>query len=97
MTEQASAALRATLNEMEAMRRRSLWMTRFMLACSILSLIGAYPVLLFRGMTQFGVFICTTSLFALVGAVGINIGGGMYSHTMTILKAIEGLQQERSR
>jgi hypothetical protein len=97
MTEQASAALRATLNQMEAMRRRCLWMTRFMLACSILSLIGAYPVLLFRGMTQFGVFICTMSVFSLVGAVGINIGGGMYSHTMTILRAIEGLDRGRQQ
>jgi hypothetical protein len=97
MNEQASQPLRAVLNEMDVMRRRSLWMTRFMLVCSILSLIGAYPILLFRGMTQFGVFLCTTSVWALVGAVGINIGGGMYSHTMTILKAIEGLHQERAR
>jgi hypothetical protein len=95
MTESASEALRATLNHMDAMRRRCLWMTRFGLACSILSLVGAYPILLFRGMTQFGIFICTTSLFALIGAIGINIGGGLYSHTMTILKAIEGLQAER--
>jgi|WetSurMetagenome_2_1015567.scaffolds.fasta_scaffold296298_1 hypothetical protein len=97
MTEAASTALRETLNYMDAMRRRSLWMTRFMLACSILALIGAYPILLFRGMTQLGVFICTTSVWALIAGIGINIGGGMYSQTTTILKAIEGLQQERPR
>jgi hypothetical protein len=97
MTEPASEALRATLNRMDELRQRSLWMTRFMLVCSILCLVGAFPILLFRGLTQLGVFVCTTSLWALIGALGINIGGGMYSHTMTILKAIEALQQERSR
>ncbi len=97
MTQRASEPLRATLNEMDALRRRCLWMTRFMLVCSILSLVGAFPILLLRGLTQLGIFVCTTSLWALIGALGINIGGGMYSHTIAILRAIDALQQERSR
>jgi hypothetical protein len=95
MTEQASQSLRAALNEMDALRRRSLWMTRFLLAWSILFLVGSYPILLLRGFTQLGIFCCTTSLWALIGALGINVGGTMSSHTIRILKAIEGLQEER--
>jgi hypothetical protein len=72
-------------------------MTRFLLVWSILFLVGAYPILLFRGLTQLGIFVCTTSLWALIGALGINIGGVMYSHTIKILTAIDALQQERPR
>lgn len=97
MTDHASEPLRAALNDMDVLRRRCLWMTRFMLVCSLLSLVGAYPILLFRGLTQLGVFVCTTSLWALIGAVGINLGGVMYSHTIKILTAIDALQRERPR
>jgi hypothetical protein len=94
MTEPTSEALRATLNQIDTVRLRCLWMTRFGLVCSLLMLVLAYAVLLFRGMTQFGIICCTVSLWSLVVAVGINIGGGLNSQTITILKAIEGLRQE---
>ncbi len=97
MTEHASQALRAALNRMDTMRRRSLWMTRFLLAGSILFLVLSFPILLFRGFTQLGIFCCTVSLFSLIGALGINVEREISSHTTMILRAIEGLHGEQQQ
>jgi len=88
MTEQTSDALRLALNEMERLRLRCLWMTRFLVACSIAALCGAHLMVLVRGNMGMGIIFGLDSLFAAIFAVSINQGGAAYANTIKILRAI---------
>jgi hypothetical protein len=96
MNEQPSEALRLALNEMDRLRLRCLWMTRFMLAASILFWFAADIMFLWRGNIPMGMVFALITLMTAIFGVGINLGGGAYANTLKILNAIANLSRESS-
>lgn len=97
MTERPPDPLRAALNEMEMLRRRSLWITRFLIVCAIVCWVATDAVVLLKGNVGFGLVLALDAAMAGIFAVGINIGGCSCANTIKILTAIERLGAERSR
>ncbi len=97
MTEQPSEALRRALNEIDQLRYRSLWMTRFLLVITILFMCASFAIFLLRGNVALGMPFALVTLWSAIFAVGINVSGTSYTNTLKILKAITALSEERSQ
>jgi len=97
MTKQSSEALRLALNEIDRLRIRCHWMTRFLVAISIAAMCGAHAMVLLRGNIGMGIVFGLESLWAAIFAVGINQGGAGYANTLKILNAIAALPGEKAR
>jgi hypothetical protein len=95
MTEQPSEALRLALNEIDRLRSRCLWMTRFLLVISIVFMCASYAIFLLRGNVALGMPFALVTLWSAIFAVGINQSGTSYANTLKILKAITALSRER--
>jgi hypothetical protein len=89
MTSPASEPLRLALNEMDKLRRRCLWMTRFMIVFSILFWCATDFFILFGGNLGMGIVCGLNTVMGGVFAVGINGGGLAYANTVKILSALE--------
>lgn len=96
MTEQHSEALRLALNEIDRLRRRSLWMTRFLITDSIVFWCASYAMFLLRGNVVMGMVFALITLMTAIFAVGINLSGTSYANTLKILNAIANLSRESS-
>jgi hypothetical protein len=96
MTEQPSEALRLALNEIDRLRNRCLWMTRFLVAASIIFWCASDAMFLLRGNIAMGMTFALCTLMAAIFAVGINQGGTSYANTLKILTAITNLSRERA-
>ena len=88
MSEQPSEALRKALNEMELISKRSLLVTRLTIYPSVVCFTVCILMLLFSQNKWLGLAWGIISLYALIGAVGINICGTSNGNTQRILKAI---------
>ncbi len=95
MPQETAESLRKALDEMDTLRKRSLWITRLTLLFSILFLLAAYGFMLFSPMPWFGAFCAVCSLYALIGGVGINATSASCANTQRILKAIDALSRDR--
>jgi len=95
MTEQHSEALRLSLNEIDRLRKRCLWMTRFLVATSILFWCAADAMFLLRGNIAMGLTFSLCTVMPAIFAVGINLGGTSLALTRRILEAITNLSRER--
>jgi hypothetical protein len=91
MTSPSSEPLRLALNEMDKLRRRCLWITRFMIVFSILFWCATDFFVLFRGNLGLGLVFGLNTVMGGVFAVGINGGGLAYANTTKILSALEKL------
>jgi hypothetical protein len=96
MTEQASEALRLALNEIDRLRRRCLWMTRFLITTSFVFWCASDAMFLLRGNVAMGMVFALNTLMAAIFAVSINVGGGSYANTLKILNAIADLSREQT-
>ena len=94
MNEQASQALRLALNEIDRLRIRCLWVTRFAITCSILFWCGSDAMFLLRGNVPIGMTFALITLMTGIFAVGINSAGASYANTIKILNAIANLSRE---
>jgi hypothetical protein len=97
MTSPASEPLRLALNEIDKRRRSSLWMTRFLLVCSILCWCATDAVVLLRGNVGLGLVFALNTVMAAVFAVGINGGGMASANTIKILNALDKLTPPQSQ
>ena len=97
MSEQPSEALRKALNEMELLRKRSLLIARLLIYPSVVCLTVSILMLLFSQNKWLGLTWGIMSLYALIGAVGINICGTSNGNTQRILKAIEMLSERKPK
>jgi nitrate reductase gamma subunit len=95
MPEGTAESLRKALDEMDTLRKRSLWITRLMLIFSIVFLLAAYGFMLFSPMPWFGMFCAVSSLYALIGGAAVNVAGASNANTQRILKAIDSLSRDR--
>ena len=95
MPDTTGEALRKALDEMDSMRRRSLTITRVLLCLSTGFLCFSFFVLVIRGNVALGIFCSLTTLYALVSASAINVGGAALANTQKILRAVEDLARER--
>ncbi len=91
MTSPPSEPLRLALNAIDKRRRSFLWMTRFLLAVSILFWCATDAVVLLRGNVGLGLVFALNTVMAAVFAVGINGGGLAHADTITVLNALEKL------
>ncbi len=96
MTSPASEPLRLALNAIDRRRRSFLWMTRFLLACSILFWCATDAVVLLRGNVGLGLVFALNTVMAAVFALGINGGGLADANTIKILRALEKLTSAQS-
>ena len=96
MTEQASEALRLALNEIDRLRRRCHWMSRFLITVSIVFWCASDAMFLLRGNVAMGMVFALITLMAAILSVGINLGGASYANTLKILKAIANLSREQT-
>lgn len=94
MKEQPTEALRLALNEIERLRRRCLYLSRFLLCISIAFMCLSYAIFLLRGNVAMGMPFALVTLWSAIFAVGINMGGVSYANTAKILNAIEALSRE---
>jgi hypothetical protein len=97
MNEQPSEALRLALNEIDRLRRRCLWMTRFLITASIVFWCASDAMFLLRGNVAMGMVFALITLMTGIGAVGINLGGASYANTLKILNAIANLSRQPSQ
>ena len=97
MTSPASDPLRLALNEIDKRRRSSLWMTRFLILCSILFWCATDAVVLLGGNVGLGLVFALNAVMAAVFAVGINGGGMASANTIKILSALEKLTPAQSQ
>lgn len=96
MIEQPSEALRLALNEIDRLRRRCLWMTRFFIATSILFWCASDAMFLLRGNVAMGMVFAVITIMTGIFSVGVNLGGASYANTLKILNAIANLSREPS-
>jgi hypothetical protein len=96
MTEQPSEALRLALNEIDRLRRRCLWMTRFFIAISILFWCASDAMFLLRGNVAMGMVFAVITVMTGIFSVSVNLGGASYANTLKILNAIANLSREPS-
>lgn len=96
MTSPSSEPLRLALNEMDKLRRRCLWMTRFMIVFSILFWCATDAAVLLGHNLGLGLVFALNTVMAGVFAVGINGGGLAYANTTKILIALEKLTSAQS-
>lgn len=94
MASEQSEALRRVLNEMEAVRKRSLLVTRLTIYPSVVFFTAGTIMLLFSPNKWLGLTFGIISLFGCIGAVGVNVSGSVLCNTQRILKAIEILSQK---
>ena len=95
-TDTAPEPLRRALNEIDKLRRRSLWMTRFLLAFMIPFWVASALILLFSENKWLGVAIGLNAVMTGISAVGINLGGLAYRLAGRILTELEGLSRDRA-
>jgi hypothetical protein len=97
MSEEPSEALRKALNEMEHLRKRSLLVTRLTIYPSVVFLTMSIVTLLFSENKWLGLTWGIISLYALIGAVGVNLSGTSFGNTRRILKTIELLSEGKPK
>ena len=90
-------SLRLALNEIDRLRNRCLWMTRFLIAASIAFRCASDVMFLLRGNVAMGMTFALCALMPAIFAVGINQAGTSYALTLKTLEAIKDLSRERSQ
>jgi hypothetical protein len=97
MTSSASEPLRQALNEMDKLRRRCLWMTRFLIVLWIVCWCATDVAILWGRNLGLGVVFALNTVMVGVFSVGVNGGGLAYANTTKILIALEKLTSAQAQ